>query len=134
VSAKTLDKARLANQMSLRAVHDLYVHGNRFLAGCDGMVPGLCLHDELEWLTKAAFTPLQSLQTATINPARFLERETSEGTIEAGKRANVVLLEADPTANIRNTDEIAAVIIRSRLLTKPTIDSIVSCHLRTKGQ
>ncbi len=64
VSAKTLDKARLANEMRFQAVHDLYVHGNRFLAGCDGMVPGFCLHDELEWLTKAGFTPLQSLQTA----------------------------------------------------------------------
>ncbi len=134
VSARTLDKARLANQMSLQAIHDLYVHGNRFLAGCDGMVPGFCLHDELEWLTKAGFTPLQSLQTATINPARFLGREESEGTIEIGKRANLVLLEADPTLNIRNTDEIAAVIIRGRLLMKPTIDRIVSRHLRTKDQ
>ena len=134
VSARTLDKARLANQMSLQAIHDLYVHGNRFLAGCDGMVPGFCLHDELEWLTKAGFTPLQSLQTATINPARFLGREESEGTIEIGKRANLVLLEADPTLNIRNTDEIAAIIIRGRLLMKPTIDRIVSRHLRTKDQ
>ncbi len=134
VSARTLDKARLANQMSLQAIHDLYVHGNRFLAGCDGMVPGFCLHDELEWLTKAGFTPLQSLQTATINPARFLGREESEGTIEIGKRANLVLLEADPTLNIRNTYEIAAIIIRGRLLMKPTIDRIVSRHLRTKDQ
>jgi imidazolonepropionase-like amidohydrolase len=98
------------------------------------MVPGFCLHDELEWLTKAGFTPLQSLQRATINPARFLGREESEGTIDTGKRANVVLLEADPTLDIRNIDEIAAVIIRGRLLTKPTIDRIVSRHLRMKGQ
>jgi imidazolonepropionase-like amidohydrolase len=60
--------------MSLQAIHDMYLHGNRFLAGCDGLVPGFCLHDELEWLTKAGFTPLQSLQTATINPARFFLR------------------------------------------------------------
>jgi hypothetical protein len=130
VSVKTLDKFRLANSMSPQAIHDLYVHGNRFLAGCDAMVPGFCLHDELEWLTKAGFTPLQSLQTATINPARFLGRETSEGTIETGKRANLVLLEADPTLDIRNTDKIAAVIIRGELLTKPTLERIVSRHLR----
>lgn len=55
------------------------------------------LHDELEWLTKAGFTRVQSLQTATINAARFLEREASEGTIEVGKRANLVLLGADLT-------------------------------------
>jgi hypothetical protein len=134
VSAKTLDKVRLANQLSLQAIHDLYVHGNRFLAGCDGLVPGFCLHDELEWLTKAGFTPVQSLQTATINPARFLGREASEGTIETGKRANVVLLETDPTLDIHNIDNIAAVIIRGKLLTKPSIERIVSRHLRTKDQ
>jgi hypothetical protein len=94
VSAKTLDKIRLADQMSLQAIHDMYVHGHRFLAGCDGLVPGFCLHDELEWLTKAGFTSLQSLQTATINPARFFGREASESSIDLGKRANVVLLEA----------------------------------------
>jgi hypothetical protein len=135
VSAQTLDKFRLANQMSLQAIHDRSVHGNRFLAGCDGMVPGFCLHDELEWLTKAGFTPLQSLQTATINPAQFLGREASDGTIETGKRANVVLLEADPTLNIPNIDKIAAVIISGGLLLmKPAIDKIVLRHLRTKGQ
>lgn len=131
VSAKSLDKIRLADRMSLQAIHDMYVHGNPFLAGCDALVPGFCLHDELEWLTKAGFTPLQSLQTATINPARFLGRETSEGSINIGKRANVVLLAADPTLNIRNIDEIAAVIIRGRLLTRPDIERIVSRHLRT---
>jgi imidazolonepropionase-like amidohydrolase len=134
VSAKTLDKIRLADQMSLQAIHDMYVHGNRFLAGCDGLVPGFCLHDELEWLTKAGFTPLQSLQTATINPARSFGCESSDGPIDIGKRANVLLLEADPTLDIRNIDDIAAVIIRGKLLTKPAIDRIVSRHLRTKNQ
>jgi hypothetical protein len=60
LSAKTLDKIRLADRMSLQAIHDMYVHGSRFLAGCDGLVPGFCLHDELEWLTKAGI-PLRSL-------------------------------------------------------------------------
>jgi len=105
LSAATLDKIRLADRLSLQAIHDMYVHGSRFLAGCDGMVPGYCLHDELEWLTKAGFTPLQSLQTATINPARFLGREASEGSIDVGKQANIVLLDADPTLNIRNVDQ-----------------------------
>ena len=130
VSAKTLDKIRLADQLSLQAIHDMYVHGNRFLAGCDGLVPGFCLHDELEWLTKAGFTPLQSLQTATINPARYFGREASEGSIDVGKRANLVLLEADPTLDIRNVDDIAAVIIRGKLVTRPAIDRIISQHLR----
>ena len=130
VDAKTLDKFQLANRLSLQAIHDLYLHGNRFLAGCDGLVPGFCLHDELEWLTKAGLSPLESLQTATINPVRFLGREASEGTVESGKRANLVLLDSDPTVNIRNADEIATVIVKGKLLTKPALDRIIARHRR----
>ena len=86
-------RARVALQQGIR---DLYSRGNRFLAGCDGLVPGFCLHDELEWFTKAGFSPLEALQTATINPARFLGRDKLQGTIEVGKRADLVLLGADP--------------------------------------
>jgi hypothetical protein len=130
VSEKTLDKFRLAGRLSPQAIHDLHARGNRFLAGCDGLVPGFCLHDELEWLTKAGFTPLESLQTATINPARFLGREAFWGTVETGKRADLVLLDADPTLDIRNTDGIAAVIIRGKLLTRPALERMIARHRR----
>jgi imidazolonepropionase-like amidohydrolase len=96
-------------------------------------VPGFCLHNELEWLTKAGFTPLESLQTATINPARFLGRENLEGTVETGKRADLVLLDADPTLNIRNLDSIAAVIIRGRLPSKPVLDRMIARHRRAEA-
>ena len=134
LNARTIEKYRLAGRLCLPAIHDLYQRGNRFLAGCDGMVPGFCLHDELEWLTKAGFTPLESLQTATINPARFFGREASEGTVGPGKRANLVLLDADPTINIRNLDAIAAVVIRGRLLKKPELDTIIARHRRTGAE
>ena len=130
LDAKTLEKFRLAARLSLQAIHDLHARGNRFLAGCDGLVPGFCLHDELEWLTKAGFTPLESLQTATINPARFLGREALEGTVEAGKRANLVLLDSDPTLDIQNTNAIAAVIIRGKLLTRPVLEQLIARHRR----
>jgi imidazolonepropionase-like amidohydrolase len=130
VPAKTLDKYRLAGQTSLRAIHDLQLTGNRFLAGCDGLVPGFCLHDELEWFTRAGFSPLEALQTATINPARFLGREDSQGTVEVGKRADLVLLEADPSVDIRNITRISAVILRSRLMRKPSLDLIIAKHRR----
>jgi hypothetical protein len=61
--AEALDKYRLAGKISLWAIHDLQLAGNRFLAGCDGLVPGFCLHDELEWFTKPGFSPLEALQT-----------------------------------------------------------------------
>jgi imidazolonepropionase-like amidohydrolase len=104
--------------------------GVGFLAGCDGLVPGFCLHDELEWMTNAGLTPLEALRTATVNPAAFLGRQASQGTVEPGKRADLVLLDADPLADIRHTRRIAAVIVRGRLLDRPALDRIVASHRR----
>jgi imidazolonepropionase-like amidohydrolase len=125
-----LDRMREAGQVSLKAIHDLHSMGNGFLAGCDGLVPGFCLHDELEWFTRAGFSPLEALQTATINPARFLGREDSQGSVQVGKRADLVLLDADPLLEIRNVSKIAAVVVRGRLVNKPAIDRIVASHKR----
>jgi imidazolonepropionase-like amidohydrolase len=120
----SLDKLRYAARVTLQqGIHDLYSRGNRFLAGCDGLVPGFCLHDELEWFTRAGLSPLEALQTATINPARFLGREKLQGTIEVGKRADLVLLDADPLTDIRNVQRIDAVILRGKLVTRPTPSS-----------
>jgi imidazolonepropionase-like amidohydrolase len=83
-------------------------------------------------MTEAGLSPLQAIQTATINPARFLGREKTQGTIEAGKRADLVLLEADPLKDIRNTRRIAAVLVRGRLLSRADIDRIVAAHKRTR--
>jgi len=131
LDSKTLDKFRQANEITPRAIRDLQAHGNRFLAGCDGLVPGFCLHDELEWFTRSGLSPLQALQTATINPALFLGRQDSQGTIAVGKRGDVVLLDADPTIDIRNTTRIAAVVIRGKLVDRSTIDRIITNHRRT---
>jgi imidazolonepropionase-like amidohydrolase len=134
IPPEVLDKYRLAGRLSLQAIHDLQVRGNRFLAGCDGLVPGFCLHDEIEWLTKAGFSPLEALQTATINPARFLGRDALQGSVEVGKRADLLVLDADPLVDIRNTTGIAAVIIRGKLMTKPALDAIIASHRRSSVQ
>ena len=94
-------------------------------------VPGFCLHDELRWMTEAGLTPLEALQTATINPATFFGREDSQGTIEIGKRADLVLLDEDPLIDINNTQQINAVLVRGHLITKPFIDQILDSHRRT---
>ena len=130
VPASTLEKMRLAGKMSLQVLPDMYSLGNRFLAGSDGLVPGFSLHDELEWFTKAGFSPLQALQTATINPARFLGREDTQGTIEVGKRADLILLEANPLVDIRNIAHIENVVVRGKLVTKQAIDKTVARHRR----
>jgi hypothetical protein len=131
VPQASLDKLRYAARVALQqGIHDLYSRGNRFLAGCDGLVPGFCLHDELEWFTKAGFSPLEALQTATINPAHFLGRDKLQGTVEVGKRADLVLLDADPLADIRNVQRIDAVILRGKLVNRSTIDRIIAKHRR----
>jgi len=56
------------------------------------------------------------LQAATRNPAQFLGRLASEGTVQVGKRANLVLLDADPLSDIANTRRVSAVILRGRLI------------------
>uniref|UniRef100_Q021L6 Amidohydrolase n=1 Tax=Solibacter usitatus (strain Ellin6076) TaxID=234267 RepID=Q021L6_SOLUE len=130
VPAVTLEKMRLAGKVSLQVIPDMYSLGNRFLAGCDGLVPGFCLHDELEWFTRAGFSPLQALQTATINPARFLGREDTQGAIEVGKRADLILLRANPLVDIRNVSQIEDVVVRGKLVTKQQIDRIIAGHRR----
>ena len=133
--ASNLDEQELSffrtnSQTSLVAIHDLLTTGSRFLVGCDGLVPGFCLHDELEAMTTAGLSPLQAIQTATINPAKFLGREKTQGTIEVGKRADLVLLEADPLTDIRNTRRIVSVIVRGQLFLRPDINRIIAAHRR----
>ena len=84
-------------------------------------VPGFSLHDELESFVAAGFSPAEALRSATVDPARFLGRERDLGTIEKGKLADVVLLDADPLVDIRNTRRIAAVVLNGRYLPADTL-------------
>ena len=127
---KTLSILRSQNQTRLSAVHDLLARGAEFLAGCDAWVPGFCLHDELQWLTEAGLSPLQAIQTATINPARFLGREKTQGTIEIGKRADLVLLDGDPRRDIGHTRRISAVLVRGQLLLRGDMDRMIAARRR----
>jgi len=74
------------------------------------------IHDELAALVDAGLTPKQALQTATLNPAHFLERSKDLGTAEAGKIANLVLLDANPLQDIHHTRRISAVILQGRII------------------
>lgn len=94
--------------------------GVEFLACTDapvlGQVPGFSLHAELGSLVQAGFSPLQALQTATINPARFFGRQKEVGTVERGKLADLVLLDGNPLDEIGNTRRIDAVIVNGTYL------------------
>lgn len=104
-------------------VRALHRHDARILAGTDTpnpfLVPGFSLHAELESLVAAGLEPAAALAAATREPARFLEMSDEVGTIEPGKRADLVLLEANPLDDIRNTRSIAGVMLRGRWFPDP---------------
>ena len=98
--------------------------GVPILAGTDGWsytVPGFGLHQELALLVKAGLTPLEALQAATINPATFLGESDTLGTIEEGKIASLILLEANPLEDISNSERIDAVMVNGRFFPKAVL-------------
>ena len=108
---------------------EMHRAGVRLLAGSDSLdrydFVGTSLHRELQMLVEAGLTPLEALQAATIGPAEFLARADS-GKIATGNRADLVLLEGDPTKDIRNTEKIAAVVLQGRLYARGELDAMLS--------
>lgn len=111
---------------------DLVVRLNRagvtLLAGTDipgGFFPGFSLHDELAALVEAGLTPIEALRAATSNPARVLGKESDFGMIAKDKIADLVLLDADPLDDIRNTRRIAAVVFGGKLYRRADLDSLL---------
>ena len=114
----------------LELVHRLHAAGVAFLAGTDtpagvDVIPGASLHRELARFVDAGLTPLEALQTATINPARFLGREAELGSVEPGRLADLVVLDRNPLVDIANTRAIAAVIADGRYLARAELDAIL---------
>jgi imidazolonepropionase-like amidohydrolase len=83
------------------------------------------LHDELANFVEAGFSTMGSLQTATSNPAKFLGMEAA-GSIEPGKVADLVLLNANPLDDIHNTQKIEAVIANGRLFDRAALDHLLT--------
>ncbi len=117
-------------QKELEVVASMHRAGVNLLAGTDTpnpyCFPGFSLHDELGFMVQAGLTPLKALQTATINPADFLGLSKTVGTIEKGKIADLVLLNANPLENIANTKRIAAVVSSGRLLDRKALDGLLA--------
>ena len=114
----------------LDMVKKLNQAGVPFLAGTDcpagvDVLPGFSLHLELQRFTAAGFKPLQALQAATLNPANFLDKQNDFGTVEKGKLADLVLLDANPLDDIGNTKKIAAVVADGRYFSRADLDRIL---------
>ena len=116
--------------LELENVRLFHEAGVVLLAGTDVgvplQVPGISLHVELERLVEAGLTPLEALQTATVNPARVLGKADSLGTIEPGKLADLVLVDANPLEDIRNTQRIRAVVADGRLYRRADLDQLLA--------
>ncbi|PXV60758.1 Imidazolonepropionase [Dyella jiangningensis] len=91
-------------------LRELHRQGLAIVAGTDQAIPGHSLHRELEIYVQAGFTPMEALQAATSVPARFMGMDRELGTIVVGKRADMVLLDGDPLADIRNTRKVVRTI------------------------
>ncbi len=104
--------------------------GVPLLAGSDTATPwafpGFGLHDELKLLVEAGLTPLQALQAATINPAKFFGRTYELGSVTEGKLADLVLLDANPLKDISNTQQINTVVSNGRLYRRTMLDKLLN--------
>ena len=99
----------------LKIIGALHKANIPIVAGTDVGVPGHTLHRELELYVKAGLTPLEAIQTATITPARVMKLENEVGTIEPGKRADIIILDANPLDNISNIRKVRFTMTQGRL-------------------
>lgn len=132
LSAMTDEEWNILGRLYLKNLEiagDMKKRGIRFLAGSDVntpfIYPGFSLHKELELFVQTGFTPLEALQTATINPAVFFRMEDSLGTVNEGKYADLIILNANPLDDIANTQRIDAVIVRGKYYGRKDLDSLL---------
>jgi imidazolonepropionase-like amidohydrolase len=128
--AAMIQLAKAEFDESKKIVALMYRMGVPILAGTDTMnphcLPGFGIHDELALLVDAGLTPLAALQAATRNAAQFMGQQARRGTIEAGKIADLVLLDKDPLADIHNTRSIQAVVLNGKLLPRAALDAMLA--------
>ncbi len=113
-----------------KLVGDMHRAGVELLAGTDTnplnpVLPGWGLHEELALLQESGLTNMEALQTATRNPARYFGISDETGTVEEGKSADLILLDADPLEDIRNTQKISGVVMRGHYYSRADLDALL---------
>jgi len=123
------ENRRKGYQLRKNIIKQFNLNNIRFLAGTDlgnpFVVAGFSLHDELSNFVECGFTPLQSLQTATLNPAIFLDRLADFGTVSENKIANLVILDKNPLESINNSTSVNAVIQRGEFYCREKLDNLL---------
>lgn len=120
-----------ASQRYFQVVGAMGKAGVKLLAGSTTeepllSIPGFSLHDDLSLLVQAGLTPVEALQTATLNPARYMGKEQDFGTVAQGKVADLVLLDANPLQDINNTRRIDAVVYQGKLYPRSSLDTMLA--------
>jgi len=136
----TAKDAALAKQrwpIARQIVSAMHQAGVTVMAGTDapmpGVYPGFALLEELQLLVEAGLTPFDVLRSATLEPARFLGIADTSGSVAVGKRADLVLLDADPSKDIGNTRRIRAVVLDGRLLRRTDLDALLEQAARSQA-
>jgi hypothetical protein len=110
--------------------HEAYRAGVPVMVGTDAgdsfMFPGSSVHDELQELVTAGFSPAEALRAATLSGAEYLGRAGDLGTVQPGRLADLVLLDADPLADVANMSRIRAVILNGRVFERGALDSMLA--------
>jgi imidazolonepropionase-like amidohydrolase len=108
-------QAKATYDMWMATINALHRAGITIIAGTDQAVPGHSLHREIELYVKAGFTPMEAIQAASIVPARVMGLDKEVGTVEAGKRADLILVEGNPLESINNIRNVRWVVAAGRL-------------------
>jgi imidazolonepropionase-like amidohydrolase len=136
-TGSSAESARRTLEVRRKLIGALHRGGAGLLLGSDAPqiynVPGYSIHRELEAMVAAGLTPYQALETGTRNVAQFFGILAEAGTIEEGKRADLVLLEGNPLSDIRNTSRRAGVMLHGRWLSRATIDARLAAIAKGMG-
>jgi hypothetical protein len=117
-------------RLAMDNVRQAHEAGVRLVAGTDSgdtyVFPGFAIHDELAELVRAGLAPADALRSATLDAARFSGRVRDYGSIEVGKVADMVLLDADPLADIRSTERISGLFFNGQYLDRAGLDELLA--------
>jgi len=124
-------------KFDLSVVSELHAHGAGLLLGTDtfkaNVVPGFSALSELEYFVQAGLTPFEALATGTINAAKALHQEALLGSVEVGKRADLILLDANPLDDVRNVRKRVGVMLRGRWLPESKLRSRLDAIAHSVG-
>ena len=124
-SGRSAEIRARANELRVKITRALRDAGARILLGTDKIVPGFSLHGELHYLVKAGLTPYEAIRAGTYDAADFLHALEDFGTIAVGRRADLILVEANPLRDVANIARRAGVMVRGRWLPQAELQTML---------